>query len=220
MSPDEFTELCEGVRKDGLREPIITFNGEVLDGQNRQNACEVAKRKPIFKAFKGTEKEALEFVIAKNFQRRHLNPGQRAMIAVQLADCRNSDTSLSEAAKTVQVHRGTAQLAKRVKSKAPALAKKVASGKITLNAAIVKISEPRQRREFNPYGNGVAPSITAPTEKKTDESDKRSGAQIIFELHGKSFGKLSGGAPSWDSVRPEYKNAWAKFADDLTAMFA
>lgn len=220
MTPDEFAELCEGIRRDGQREDIITFNGEILDGRNRFNACEVAKLKPRFKPFKGTEKQALDFVVAKNFERRHLTIGQRASIGLEIANCRNSDTSISDAAKIAGVSRDTMQTMKRVKKVAPKLAKKVAAGTMTLNEAKTKITMPRPRREFDPYSSGVALSINAKTEAKTDTSDKRSSGQIVFEMHMKNFKHLSGGAVSWDSIRQDYQKAWRNFADDLTAMFA
>ena len=78
MGPSESSELAENIRRRGLLEPITTFEGAILDGRNRFNACAVADVQPKFTEFKGDKEAAIAFVNSKNNCRRHLTAGQKA----------------------------------------------------------------------------------------------------------------------------------------------
>jgi N6-adenosine-specific RNA methylase IME4 len=79
----ELQALAEDIGLHGLRLPIWTFEGQVLDGRNRLAACKLARIDPKFQPFKGTRDEALAFVWSANIQRRHLNSGQKALALVR-----------------------------------------------------------------------------------------------------------------------------------------
>lgn len=85
MEEGEFKELCESVRLHGLRDDITLLDGKVLDGIHRYKACVEAEIKPTFtpysEEFDGKSPE--EFVMDKNFARRHLSLSQRAAIGTQ-----------------------------------------------------------------------------------------------------------------------------------------
>ena len=51
MSGDQFQELVEDVKANGLRTPIVLFEGEILDGRNRYRACAIADVEPCFEMF-------------------------------------------------------------------------------------------------------------------------------------------------------------------------
>src|SRR5271166_2712571 len=38
IGPDEMTELIEDIRKNGVREPVVFFQGKILDGRHRYRA--------------------------------------------------------------------------------------------------------------------------------------------------------------------------------------
>lgn len=76
-------ELADDIREHGLREPIATLDGLVLDGRNRLRACELAGVKPTFVAFTG---DPLAFVASKNLHRRHLTASQRALVAARIIE--------------------------------------------------------------------------------------------------------------------------------------
>ena len=79
---DEFDALVEDIRAHGLRQPVVPYDGKVLDGRNRLRACEVAGVEPRYEVVDGTEDEALALVISLNLARRHLTTAQRAALAV------------------------------------------------------------------------------------------------------------------------------------------
>ncbi len=81
---DALKELAESIQRSGQREPIVLFEGEVLDGRSRQRACEIANVEPIYREWGDRPTDGTSptrFVMDLNFERRHLTPSQRAMIA-------------------------------------------------------------------------------------------------------------------------------------------
>ena len=84
MKGDEFKRFKKDIRTNKLREPIVIYEGKILDGRNRYLACKELgfsfDTKPLPA---GTDPVA--FVVSANIHRRHLNESQRAAIAAQLA---------------------------------------------------------------------------------------------------------------------------------------
>ncbi len=80
-----------------LREPILTFNGMVLDGKHRYRACERAGVEPRFIEYEGNG--PLGEVVSRNVQRRHLTDKQRAEIAATLANMPHGGDRVSETSK-------------------------------------------------------------------------------------------------------------------------
>jgi ParB-like chromosome segregation protein Spo0J len=71
----EFQELVTSIKESGQLDPIITFEGAILDGRNRHRACKAAGVAPICEAFTGND--PVRFIIDKNIHRRHLTESQR-----------------------------------------------------------------------------------------------------------------------------------------------
>lgn len=84
---EEFDELVQDVKRNGLREPIILSHDRrvLIDGRNRYRACEVAGVDPVFETLGAhyDERRILDLIVSKNLARRHLTPGQRAMVALE-----------------------------------------------------------------------------------------------------------------------------------------
>jgi hypothetical protein len=81
---DDFTALVEDIRANGIRVPITTHEGRILDGRNRYRAAIECGYDFIQKDFvqlpAGADAE--RYVISTNLQRRQLdNRGRRAVIA-------------------------------------------------------------------------------------------------------------------------------------------
>lgn len=73
----EFDELCASIKANGLRDAIVVSDGMVLDGRNRQRACEVVGVDCIYQPLPADD-DPLEYVVDKNIRRRHLTTGQKA----------------------------------------------------------------------------------------------------------------------------------------------
>jgi hypothetical protein len=81
LMPDEDLEtLAEDIKQNGLQEPIKLWKGQVIDGQNRQEACRRAGTEPRYKEIDFEDEEELRaYIISKNVERRHLTKSQQAM---------------------------------------------------------------------------------------------------------------------------------------------
>ena len=82
MKGTDFGLLVEDIDANGLREPILVYRGLILDGRNRLRACEIAGVEPRFVEWDGVG-SPLALVLSRNLHRRHLNEGQRAIIAAR-----------------------------------------------------------------------------------------------------------------------------------------
>lgn len=84
MDDSEFDELVLSIRTHGYDkdQPVVTYQDAALDGWQRYRASQVAGVQPHFKPFRGTDLEAIEFVLKVN-TRRNLTSQQRAVMAVE-----------------------------------------------------------------------------------------------------------------------------------------
>jgi len=81
---EQFEALCADIKKNGLRQNIMLFQGKILDGRNRYRACKAVGEELRTIEFLGTD--PYEYVTAQNLLRRHINPQGRAFIAAQMAN--------------------------------------------------------------------------------------------------------------------------------------
>jgi len=81
MGIDEFEQLKQDIKDNGLLEPIVTYESKILDGRNRWLACGETDVYPTYEKYTGDQPAS--YVISKNLHRRHLNKSQLAMIAVE-----------------------------------------------------------------------------------------------------------------------------------------
>lgn len=167
LNKEELNALAADIGKNGLREPISLFHGQVLDGRNRLEACEIAGIEPRYLDLpEDTDPSA--FVISKNLSRRHLSPTQRATVAAQLANLEKGRPaenasieaiSQESAAAMMNVSRASVQRAAYVlKHGVPELIKAVDDGTIALGAArqIATLPASRQRDQLK-NGSNQAP---------------------------------------------------------------
>jgi len=84
---EDFNRLRDDIRDNGYdqKQPVIVYQGEILDGWNRWTACSELKITPPTRQFEGSDTEAIAFVMRTN-KRRNLNSGQWACIAAEAED--------------------------------------------------------------------------------------------------------------------------------------
>jgi ParB-like chromosome segregation protein Spo0J len=105
ISDEDFGKLAADIKLNGLHQPIVRYQGKILDGNNRYRACELVKIAPGFTDFEGDDAKARNFVISANIHRRHLSPEQRRDIIATLlkADPSQSNRQIADTAKTSHV---------------------------------------------------------------------------------------------------------------------
>ena len=87
MSEFQFEELKKDIKQHGLKMPILTYGGKVVDGRHRLRACTVLGIEAKYAELEAAnDKSAEQSVISINLQRRHLTDGQRAIFAARLTN--------------------------------------------------------------------------------------------------------------------------------------
>jgi hypothetical protein len=81
MTADDFAVLVDDIKVNGQREPVIVFEGMVLDGWHRYSACLQLGLEAERFTF-GFGKDPVAFVLSQNLHRRHLSASQRAAAIV------------------------------------------------------------------------------------------------------------------------------------------
>jgi len=85
LTQEEFSQLTANVLAEGIRDPIITWNGTIVDGHNRyqiaqEHGLEYDTSKMYFKSLD----ECKEWMILNQFGRRNLSNYQRSLLALEL----------------------------------------------------------------------------------------------------------------------------------------
>jgi ParB-like chromosome segregation protein Spo0J len=78
----EYQNLRKDIEEHGQLVPIVTCQGQILDGRNRYRACRELQITPKCEEWNGTG-SLVAFVLSLNFRRRHLTASQRSMIAAR-----------------------------------------------------------------------------------------------------------------------------------------
>lgn len=85
----EFDALVADVKENGVQQPIILFEGKILDGRNRYRAATQAGVE--FDTTEYFEADPLAYVVSLNLHRRHLDEGQRATVAGKLETLKHGE---------------------------------------------------------------------------------------------------------------------------------
>lgn len=85
LSDDEYERLEKSILSEGVRNPIITWNGTIIDGHNRYHICEEHGIKCPQRERDFPSREAAKIWIIENqFGRRNLSAYDRSALALQL----------------------------------------------------------------------------------------------------------------------------------------
>jgi len=87
LSNEEFKQLERNILEEGIREPLITWNGILIDGHNRYRIAQEhdINYETIQKEFENINR-VKEWMIHNQFGRRNLSNYQRSVLALQLED--------------------------------------------------------------------------------------------------------------------------------------
>lgn len=187
MSPDKLAELSADIKAKGLSDPIVTIDGQILDGRNRYEACKMAGVEPHFADYHGDD--PLGYVISHNLTRRHLTEAQRAMVAAKMADLPHGGAQYSqknespigrstptreEASKLLNVGHSSVGRAREVLKKgAKELVQAVESGQLSVNAAkdIATLPKEEQREVIKQGADAIKAKVKEIREQPQDEPE-------------------------------------------------
>lgn len=186
MADDELRELAADIKKNGLREPITTYDGKILDGRNRERACRMAKVEPKTRSWRGGG-SPIAYVLSLNLQRRHLSQTQRAFAAEKalplfaaeakkrMKTGRKGDPdqlidqglATAGAAASVGVNRQYVSDAKRVREEAPEIASLAERGSVNMQQAkqLSRLPATHRKRAVTNIKRGVDPRRVVKTAK-------------------------------------------------------
>lgn len=168
MSADEFSSLKADIAQRGLVDPIVLYEGKVLDGRHRYRACVETSTEPQFRDFDGSD--PVSYVISLNVHRRHLSASQKGVVALNVesefakqaaenlekagqiagqglsygGDPINPVHAADKAAAVVGVSQGYVSGAKKIQKEAPDLIDDISAGTITIPEA-KKIMKRREK---------------------------------------------------------------------------
>lgn len=235
MDGEDFDALTTDIRDHGLREPIVLFEGQILDGRNRYRACAAAGVDARLETFR--DGDAVAYVVSKNLRRRHLDESQRAMVAAKLANLRpgrpsnktgapllgqtveNSTVSQSQAAEMLNVSRETVISAAKVQREAASpVIKAVERGEVSVSAAAKAIkavpdkatqenwSVADIKRAARQEIREAVPLPDLPTPAKAKQLAKEQGGAVLAS-DGKYHGYVAPDVQAeWDACGGAYDN--------------
>lgn len=165
LTAEEFKQLEENILKDGIRDPLVLWNGYLIDGHNRYQIAfkHGLEYKTIDKEFED-ESQVKEWMINNQFGRRNLSNYQRSVLALELESVFStrakekeyirkttsqiSDESIpeistkKELAKVANVSHDTIAKVKVIQANAEEVVKeKLLNGEISINQAYKEIKE-------------------------------------------------------------------------------
>ena len=195
LGEEELEDLRADIEKNGLAEPVVLYEGKILDGRNRATACLMLGITPETVEYTGDDPVA--YVVSKNLKRRHLTTSQRAMIAEKVATMprggdRKSENikgqncpliSQEDAAKQLNISETSLKQARKVRSDAiPEVADAVESGKLPVSvAATLADAAPEQQREVIAKDDKKA--ILAAAKEIQAEVREKKRAEVVAKLN-------------------------------------
>jgi len=197
MQDDEYERLKDDIAINGQLEPIVLYEGKVLDGRNRYKAlCDIGL-KTDFEEYQGDQ--PLSYVISKNLHRRHLTASQRAIMATDIKPLLEVEAKKRQATSLPGVYGGKPLVenfpqavetgksrdqagdlfgvsgryvseAENIKEKEPELAEKVRSGDMTIAEAKKKAQKAEREKERHKLAES-AKSLPADERWSVSEGD-------------------------------------------------
>lgn len=166
-SPDDYAKILKDIKANGYDAsmPITTYQGDILDGWNRQRACNDLGVAPIYSEFAGSDTEAVLFMARTNNRRTEITSAQWACIAAEseeileslraeakshqgartdltsvnqlteVSDDENADRTTEKAAKMFNTNREYISKAVKLKRESPEKFEQVKAGELSMYKA-------------------------------------------------------------------------------------
>lgn len=85
MTESEYADLKRDIKANGQQQPILVWEGKILDGRERYRACKALGIQPKTRVLANLAGSAEQMVVSLNVHRRHLTESQKAMVAACVA---------------------------------------------------------------------------------------------------------------------------------------
>jgi AraC-like DNA-binding protein len=185
----ELEDMAETLKPPGdLRQKLIIFEGKLLDGWNRQEACKMAGRKldaRDFEFFKGSRDEALALVMALNIHRRHLSSTTRRTALARILSARHPMAETGRPRKDEPPKKTVAKIAKESGVSESTVHRRLRAEKKGVNDTLL-----------DPFGHEIPPDAL-PYWNRREEA-------ILFVRAGRKLAqdikKLNKDDPLWKSI--------------------
>jgi hypothetical protein len=232
VGKEELQEMADDIKENGLQNPIVLCDNQILDGRNRYLACEIADVEPRFVEWDGAG-SPVEWVVSENLVRRHLTSSQRAVIAhdllplleeearerqrdagrlaKKLADHKTNGKASQVAARIAKTNSAYVEVVKSIGAKAPELLDRVRSGSITVPDAKKLAKLPDDQRQDvlarcngHPLGSGDLHEILGEVRKERREKAAREFATQVPDDGNILVGDMG---ILWDQLKDEEADA-------------
>jgi len=172
LSNEEFKQLERNILEEGIREPLITWNGILIDGHNRYRIAQEhdMNYETLEKEFDNINR-VKEWMINNQFGRRNLSNYQRSVLALQLEDVfrekakenqirkpdfvlqksaeQNPIDTRKEIAKVANVSHDTIAKVKKIEANAtPEVKARLNTGTMSINEAYKEIKKEEKQNNF------------------------------------------------------------------------
>lgn len=88
LDEDAYQRLKADIEENGMKEPLVYYQGQLVDGRNRLRACKELRIDPSECELEEDE-DPVAFVLSANLHRRQLRTSQKAMCAARMATLPN-----------------------------------------------------------------------------------------------------------------------------------
>jgi len=194
LNDEQLKALSDDIQQNGQNEPIIVWNNLIVDGRNRLKACEMIDVEPRV-AELDEDTDPVAYAISANIHRRHLDVGQRAMIAAKLASMKRGSNqhtkedgqiclSTSEAAEMLNVSPRSVKTAKHVLEHGnPELVQAVEQQELSLHRAdqLCKKIVDTDGVEYEDVDTEAADTPEVPDESESETKKSRKNKAINVE---------------------------------------
>jgi hypothetical protein len=228
LGPGGAQELAANIKLNGLQNPIVLYEGKILDGVQRNRACRIACVPPVYVNFADLPEAQrgngpLAFVVSQNLHRRHLTSGTYRQLHRKLLPL--VEQELKERVEETKANGVRCQVSPNPKGGRP-----VATGKKEAVKRVAKMTGSSERTVYRNVSKGPTPSeresayrqgaqnanveitrdmLSMSAQEKTDRYLRRKveelarsfSATVTQEVHRQVNNRLEGIAQKWHEER-------------------